>query len=318
MEYLIARAERQEKKAKKLLGWRLLAKKAAAKSDDAAHSYKEIAELYESQNAIEKAIEFFVKASNLFRQELSKSQCYEKAAQLAAQSEQYTKALVMYVDIANYSLNNIKLRHVKGHLFNAGICKLCRGDDAVAMAKEYADSYPSFRGTWHCDFLKDIAVSVEKRDNAEFNEAVENYKTRIPLDPWQTMMLLRVEKKLEASMSRSRTLGRTKTLDSINVTSLGDGGKQSEMCSSPPTGSKPLWSSSIRVTPRPFKALDSIVTTGGDGGKQRKMPTGLERCRTTTRGMSTATGISELLRSNSSRIEARVKETYSIFRHFKR
>ncbi|XP_062021303.1 alpha-soluble NSF attachment protein 2-like [Rosa rugosa] len=235
---------------------------AATCSDKAARLYKEIAELFESQENIEKAIEFFEKASELpLNEELSSSvnyQCYEKAAQLAAQNEQYPKAIEIYENMATYSLNHSLLKHkVKGHLFKAGICRLCRGDDAaVAMAKQYADSYPSFRDTWQCKSLEDIAVSVDKRDLTTFRDVVKKFESMTPPDSWTTNLLLRVEEKLKASKS-------------------------------------------VR-TRRPTKALDlkpSSTTTFGDRGRQRKMCTGLERSRTTIGGTSTATG-SKLLRSS--------------------
>ncbi|KAM5564003.1 alpha-soluble NSF attachment protein 2-like [Rosa sericea] len=227
---------------------------AATCFDKAARLYKEIAELYESQENIEKAIEFFEKASELpLNEELSSSvnQCYEKAAQFAAQIEQYPKAIEIYENMASYSLNHSLLKHkVKGHLFKAGICRLCRGDDAaVAMAKQYADLYPSFRDTWQCKSLEDIAVSVDKRDLTMFRHVVKEFESMTPLDSWTTNLLWRVEEKLKASKS-VRTRRPTKALDL-----------------------KP-----------------SSTTTFGDRGKQRKMCTGLERSRTTIGGTSTATG----------------------------
>ena len=41
----------------------------------------------------------------------------------------YPKAIEIYEDIARQSLNNNLLKYgVKGHLLNAGICQLCKGD----------------------------------------------------------------------------------------------------------------------------------------------------------------------------------------------
>lgn len=41
----------------------------------------------------------------------------------------YPKAIDIYEEIAQQSLNNNLLRYgVKGHLLNAGLCQLCRGD----------------------------------------------------------------------------------------------------------------------------------------------------------------------------------------------
>jgi len=41
----------------------------------------------------------------------------------------YPKAIEIFEDIAQQSLNNNLLKYgVKGHLLNAGICHLCKGD----------------------------------------------------------------------------------------------------------------------------------------------------------------------------------------------
>ena len=41
----------------------------------------------------------------------------------------YQKAIVIYEEIARQSINNNLLKYgVRGHLFNAGLCQLCRGD----------------------------------------------------------------------------------------------------------------------------------------------------------------------------------------------
>lgn len=47
----------------------------------------------------------------------------------------YQKSIEIYEAIARQSLNNNLLKYgVKGHLLNAGICELCKGD-VVAISK---------------------------------------------------------------------------------------------------------------------------------------------------------------------------------------
>lgn len=50
----------------------------------------------------------------------------------------YPKSIEIYEEIARHSLNNNLLKYgVKGHLLNAGICQLCRGDPvAITNALE--------------------------------------------------------------------------------------------------------------------------------------------------------------------------------------
>uniref|UniRef100_A0A2P2M6Y8 Alpha-soluble nsf attachment protein n=1 Tax=Rhizophora mucronata TaxID=61149 RepID=A0A2P2M6Y8_RHIMU len=119
----------------------------------AARYYKEIAELYESEANIEKAMEYFERAADFFQNEevtTSANQCKQKVAQFAAQLEQYPKAIEIYEVIARHSLNNNLLKYgVKGHLLNAGICHLCKGDVvAITNALErYQELDPTFSGT---------------------------------------------------------------------------------------------------------------------------------------------------------------------------
>ncbi|XP_047953704.1 alpha-soluble NSF attachment protein-like, partial [Salvia hispanica] len=97
-----------------------------------ARYYKEIAELYEQEQNFEQAIVYYERAADLFQSEdvtTSANQCKQKVSQFAAQLEQYQKAIDIFEDIARQSLNNNLLKYgVKGHLLNAGICQLCKGD----------------------------------------------------------------------------------------------------------------------------------------------------------------------------------------------
>lgn len=170
----------------------------------AARYFKEIAELYESEQNIEKAIEFFEKAADFFQNEevtTSANQCKQKVAQFAAQLEQYQKSIEIYEEIARQSLNNNLLKYgVKGHLLNAGICHLCRGDVvAITNALErYQDLDPTFSGTREYKFLADIAASIDEEDVAKFTDVVKEFDSMTPLDSWKTTLLLRVKEKLKA------------------------------------------------------------------------------------------------------------------------
>ncbi|EXB25858.1 Alpha-soluble NSF attachment protein [Morus notabilis] len=170
----------------------------------AARYFKEIAELYESKQNIEKAIEFFEKAADFFQNEevtTSANQCKQKVAQFAAQLEHYQKAIEIYELIARQSLNNNLLKYgVKGHLLNAGICQLCKGDVvAITNALErYQDLDPTFSGTREYKLLADIAASIDEEDVAKFTDVVKEFDSMTPLDSWKTTLLLRVKEKLKA------------------------------------------------------------------------------------------------------------------------
>ncbi|KAK4766269.1 hypothetical protein SAY87_007911 [Trapa incisa] len=170
----------------------------------AARYYKEIAELNESDQNIEGAIDNFERAAELFESEevtTSANQCKQKVAQFAAQLEQYQKAIEIYEAIAKHSLNNNLLKYgAKGHLLNAGICQLCKGD-VVAITNaldRYQDLDPTFAGTREYRLLKDVASAMDEEDVEKFTDAVKEFDSMTPLDSWKTTLLLRVKEKLKA------------------------------------------------------------------------------------------------------------------------
>ncbi|OIV98418.1 hypothetical protein TanjilG_16745 [Lupinus angustifolius] len=164
---------------------------------DAAHCYKktnitviytqEIAELYESEQNIEQAVVYYEKSADFYENEevtTSANQCKQKVAQFAAQLEQYQKSIVIYEDIARQSLSNNLLKYgVKGHLLNAGICQLCKGDViAITNALErYQELDPTFSGTREYRFLADIAAAIDEEDIGNFTDVVKEFDSMTPL-----------------------------------------------------------------------------------------------------------------------------------------
>ncbi|XP_019415244.1 PREDICTED: alpha-soluble NSF attachment protein 2-like [Lupinus angustifolius] len=169
----------------------------------AARYLKEIAELYESEQNIEQAVVYYEKSADFYENEevtTSANQCKQKVAQFAAQLEQYQKSIVIYEDIARQSLSNNLLKYgVKGHLLNAGICQLCKGDViAITNALErYQELDPTFSGTREYRFLADIAAAIDEEDIGNFTDVVKEFDSMTPLDSWKTTLLLRVKEKLK-------------------------------------------------------------------------------------------------------------------------
>ncbi|KAJ1387602.1 Tetratricopeptide-like helical domain superfamily, partial [Sesbania bispinosa] len=125
----------------------------------AAKYYKEIGELYELDQDIEHAKSYFERAAEHYEHEdatTSMIQCKQKVAQFSAQLQQYQKAIKIYEDIAQQSLNNNLLKYgVRGHLLNSGLCQLCQGD-IVAITnslERYQDLDPTFSRTREYKFL---------------------------------------------------------------------------------------------------------------------------------------------------------------------
>ncbi|KAK7276448.1 hypothetical protein RIF29_17587 [Crotalaria pallida] len=170
----------------------------------AARYLKEIAELYESEQNIEQAVVYFEKAADFYENEevsTTANQCKLKVAQFAAQLEQYQKSIEIYEDIARQSLNNNLLKYgVKGHLLNAGICQLCKGDviTITNALEKYQELDPTFSGTREYRLLADIADAIDEEDVGKFTTVIKEFDSMSHLDSWKTTLLLRVKEKLKA------------------------------------------------------------------------------------------------------------------------
>ncbi|KAF3670500.1 Alpha-soluble NSF attachment protein [Capsicum chinense] len=169
-----------------------------------ARYYKEIAELYEQEQNLEQALSYYEKAADLFQSEditSSANQCKQKIAEFSAKVEKYQRAIEIFEEIARYSISNNLLKYgVRGHLLNAGICQLCKGDVvAINNALErYQDLDPTFSGTRECKLLVDLAAAIDEEDVAKFTGCLKEYDSMTKLDEWKTTLLLRVKEALKA------------------------------------------------------------------------------------------------------------------------
>ncbi|XP_024164549.1 alpha-soluble NSF attachment protein 2 [Rosa chinensis] len=143
-------------------------------NQNAAKRYREIAERYESKQNSENAIEFYEKSAQLFEKAqllMSANHCNHKAAQHAAQVQRYSKAIKIYEKIASHSLNDSLLKYqAKRYLLDAGICRLCRGDDLDSITKaieRYRKLDPTLSETSECQLLASVAPSFQKEDGAK-------------------------------------------------------------------------------------------------------------------------------------------------------
>ncbi|KAL7169528.1 hypothetical protein ACSBR2_034540 [Camellia fascicularis] len=154
----------------------------------AAKYCKEIGELYELEKNYKQAIVYFERSAELFQGEevtTSANQCKLKVAMFSAQLEQYPKAIENFEEIAQHSLNINLLKYgVRGHLLNAGLCQLCKGD-AVAINNSL-------------ERYQDLAAAIDEEDVLKFTNVVKEFDSMTPLDAWKTTLLLRVKEALKA------------------------------------------------------------------------------------------------------------------------
>ncbi|XP_060172827.1 alpha-soluble NSF attachment protein-like [Lycium barbarum] len=169
-----------------------------------ARYYKEVAELYEQEQNLEQAIVFYEKAADLFQSEdvtTTANQCKQKIAEFSAQTEKYQRAIEIFEEIARDSVKNNLLKYgVRGHLLNAGICQLCKGDVvAINNALErYQELDPTFSSTREYKLLVDLAAAIDEENIDKFTDVIREYDNMTRLDGWKTTLLLKVKEAVKA------------------------------------------------------------------------------------------------------------------------
>ncbi|CAK9263340.1 unnamed protein product [Sphagnum jensenii] len=169
----------------------------------AAKHYKGIADIYEKEEDIEKAMDYYDRAAQLYSGEgidSTANQCKIKVAQFAAELEQYDTAIEIYEDVARQSMNNSLLKYgVKGYLLNAGLCQIC-GKDVVGMnnaLEKYQELDPTFSSTRECKLLMDLVGAIDEVDVVKFTDIVRDYDNMSRIDQWKTTLLLRAKNTLK-------------------------------------------------------------------------------------------------------------------------
>ncbi|XP_056685261.1 alpha-soluble NSF attachment protein 2 isoform X2 [Spinacia oleracea] len=169
----------------------------------AARHCKEVGELYEQLRDFGEAIKYFGRAADFFQGEAattSASHCKQKVALFFAQLKQYTKAIEVFEEVAQEAVNSNLLRYgVRGHLLNAGVCHLCKGD-VVAVTNalsRYQNLDPTFSRTREYELLTDLVAAYEEQDVEKFTEVLMDYDSLSPLDSWKIVLLLRIKEDLK-------------------------------------------------------------------------------------------------------------------------
>jgi len=170
----------------------------------AAKNQKDIAELFESSDDLESALEAYTTAADYFEGENQPSHannCLLKVAQYSAQLEQYNKAIDIYERVAANALESNLLKYgAKEHLFKAGLCWLCLGD-VISMRKaleKYEGLDHTFSNQREYKLLNQITEALDVGDVEQYTAAVAEYDSISRLDPWKTTLLLRVKNKIKA------------------------------------------------------------------------------------------------------------------------
>jgi len=170
----------------------------------AAKYLRDTGEIHESEGNTKEAIEALSRAADLYAGEDSvgeSNRCNLKVAAMAAEGEEYARAVSLFENAASSSLDNNLLKYsAKGYLLNAGICLLCMGDPVEAQMgiEKYEDMDVSFADSRECKLLRSLTQAMEEGDSQAFTDAVAEYDSLSRLDAWKTSMLLRCKKIVSA------------------------------------------------------------------------------------------------------------------------
>lgn len=170
----------------------------------AAKHQKEVAEIYESELVdLENACQSYHLAAEWFAGEESKSSaqaCLLKVALFSAQLENFDRAVEIYEQVAQSSLEVDLLKwSVKEYFLKAGLCILCTGDVVRAQkaVQRYEEMDVSFSSTRECKFLKSIIQDFEAGDVDSFTNHVAEFDSFTRLDNWKTSVLLRIKRSIK-------------------------------------------------------------------------------------------------------------------------
>lgn len=169
----------------------------------AAKHHIVIAEIYEGENGdIHKAVEHYSKAADYYQCEesnTSANRCLLNVARYAAQLEQYDKAVQIYENIGQSSLDNNLLKYgAKEHFLRAGLCHMCVDTlNAQIAIKRYQEISPAFADSRECKLLNDLSSKIEAQDVDGFAQVVQDYDSISRFDDWYTTLLLRIKNKVE-------------------------------------------------------------------------------------------------------------------------
>jgi hypothetical protein len=152
----------------------------AGKLSQAAKLHNEVAEMMESEGAMEEAISHFQQAADLFIAENAAStalKCSTRIAHLSAQMDppDLARAAEVFEHVGTESLSSNLLKFgAKSAFFNAVLCTLARGD-VVAGERDlerFKELDYTFPGCRECKLLEDVVQVRARRVHARRMSAV--------------------------------------------------------------------------------------------------------------------------------------------------
>lgn len=137
-----------------------------------------------------------------------------KVADLAAEAEDYKKAIQIYEKVSKGSVESSALRwSVKDYLFKALLCHLVlaapshRLEGVRAKLDQYVDMCPNMDNTREKGLIEDLIGDFDEQDADAFADHVYKFDEIMPLDRWKSKVLLEIKKGLEGGNPEDNQVG---------------------------------------------------------------------------------------------------------------
>ncbi|KAI9462368.1 vesicular-fusion protein SEC17 [Lactarius psammicola] len=176
----------------------------AGRFRQAADREKEIAQIYlQEQGDLRRACESFQRAGDWYAQEdatATANACFKDAADLHAELEEYSIAISLYDQVANFSLGSALTKYsVKDYWLKALLCALASLDYVSARRNltRYGQMDTTFPSTREAKFVAVLLDALDQGDEESFSTAVYEFDQVTKLDNWKTAILLKIKKGLQ-------------------------------------------------------------------------------------------------------------------------
>ncbi|XP_035204535.1 beta-soluble NSF attachment protein-like [Stegodyphus dumicola] len=170
----------------------------------AGKQHMTLAELHEEQGNLEKALEEYQTAADLFTGEemvSSTTKCLLNVATHSATLGDLQRAEEIFEKLGNESFSNKLLKYTACENFSkAGLCRLTRnpqdGDGLIQKVMEWQEASPAFGESREFTWLIRMAEAAKNEDVDAFNEAIRSYESIKRLTDWENNLLKKVRKNL--------------------------------------------------------------------------------------------------------------------------
>nr|CAD2139954.1 unnamed protein product [Meloidogyne enterolobii] len=160
---------------------------------------RNIANVLPKEKCKDMCLNSYLKAADFYKgeeQKSSASKCLVKVGLLAAELEQYQRAMHIFEEISIYESENNMLKYAsRGHFFQALLCALCYDSlEAERALKRYTEISPIFKDSDEFKLFAKLLDSVKAGDPDGFTAAVEEKDKVARFDTWHTSILLKIKR----------------------------------------------------------------------------------------------------------------------------